>query len=246
MQLKVQDIITDAMGKVGATAVDETPTPSELNLGLRTLNVMLDHWSANRIVLHSTIDENFPLVAGKSTYTIGAVGADFISAKPIAIRAAFIRYLNNVDVLLDVRDKKEIDTYTDKAYTQALPEVLAYDPGPAQNSSNLGTIEIYPMPDAANPYTLYITSDKYLTEFVNLSDIVTFDAAYYEALIYNLAVRLFRHYHQDNRVQIPADILILAKSALSAIYRYSNETFSMKTDLPRQKGNYNYNILMDR
>ena len=250
MQLKVQDIISDAMGLIGSTAVDETPTPSEFNLGLRTLNVMIDSWSANRVVIRGTVDESFPLVAGKSTYTIGQSGADLTSSKPIKIIYAFIRYSNNIDIPLEIRDKKEIYSYSDSSYTEALPEVLAYDPGLAQQANNIGKIILYPIPDAINSYTLFITSDKYLTEFVSVSDPITFDSAYYEALIYNLATRLFRHYHQNTGAQIPIDLVLVAKSSLSAIYRYSGETFTMSTDLPKMnnspKSNNAYNIMIDR
>ncbi len=246
MKLQVKDILIDAMGLINAIDVDETPTLSEMNLALRTANVMLDNWSLNRILLQSTVSESFPVIAYKSIYTIGSpTGStpDIVTAKPINIISAFLRDLNNVDTMLSIRDKKDLDAYGDKQISSARPEVLIYDPGIAQQTNNVGTIELYPIPDSSSPYTIFISSDKYLTELVNLTDVITFAPGYYEAMIYNLAARLYRHFHESSTT-LPPDIMLIASTSLKSIYKVSSETFKYASDFP-VRGN-RYNIYIDQ
>lgn len=229
MELKVQDVIRDSMNLIGAIQKDEPATPDELVLGLRVLNMMIDKWSTERLLLRSTASENFLLSTGKGSYTIGPSG-DFNTSKPIKIVDAFIRDGNGIDMPVDIVTKSVFDSYNDKLFSSARPLALCYDPGPAQGST-LGTIYVYYNPDGATTYRLFIDCDKYLSEFADIQTVVSFEPAYYEALVYNLAVRLFRYYHKPDK-QVPVDIVSLAKNSKTAIKTMNAQPVVAKMDIP--------------
>jgi len=97
MVLTVQNIITDAMGLIGAVAADETPTTSENTLALRVANTMIDRWSSQRLLLRSSTTLDFTLVANKAEYTIGASGADIAGGKPIRLISAYYTDSSSLD-----------------------------------------------------------------------------------------------------------------------------------------------------
>ena len=238
MILTVLDIVKDAMGLVNASAMDETPNASEIQLGLRVLNTMIDRWSAQRLMLRSTTTDIFPLVINQGSYTIGAsITANFNTAKPINILSAFVRDGVQTDTSLQIVDRITFDTFADdKAFAYGRPTILSYDPGASQQTTNLGTILIYTAPDTV--YNLHIESDKYLTEFTNPSDVITFEPAYYEALVYNLAERLYRYYHTDSR-QIPADLVGIARAAKHTIEVMNSVQYTAAMDIPGKFAPFN-------
>ena len=239
MVLAVLDIVRDAMNLINAIGTDETPTNSEVQLGIRSLNIMIDRWSAEHLMLRSSTLDILALIPNQFSYTIGnSISANFNTAKPIRLIGAFIRDPNGTDTPLDIISQLTLDTNADdKDFTYGRPSVIAYDPGTSQQvSPNLGTIFVYTAPDLA--YNLYLQSDKYMTEFVNPSDTITFEPAYYEALMYNLAVRLFRFYHTDNK-QVPADLVGLAHSSKNILESMNAVQWTASCDIPGKFAPFN-------
>lgn len=236
MTYTAQGIITDAMSLFGAVAIDETPTTSELNLGLRVANAMIDRWASRRLLLRATVSVTVPLTTNKAAYTVGASGADVIFVKPAKLISGYLRDSGNNDVPLEVIDKSIYDTFGDKAVSTGKPEYVAYDPGLAQQAAQKGTFYFYYTP--STNYTAYLDVDAYLTEFANLSDNVSFEPAYYEALIYNLAVRLFRHYREAS-IPIPADIQLIANNTLSDLRSLNSVPFIAGMEFPGKVSKYN-------
>lgn len=236
MVLTVQQTITDAMGLIGAIAVDEAPTTSESTLAMRTANVMIDRWSSQHLLLRSTTPITFSMVASTPTYTIGASGATITSGKPLKIQSVVITDAAGLDTALEVIPQSVYDALVDKDVSNGKPTYLAYDPGIAQQAAQKGTISIYPCPDYA--YSTKIDSDSYLTEFVNLTDNIVFEPAYYEALIYNLAVRLWRYFH-DGGTQIPADIVAIANESLTNLKNLNSVQQLAGMEMPGRMSSYN-------
>jgi len=234
--LLVQDIIKDALGLVGAIAIDETPTASEYTQAIRTANVMIDRWASQRLLLRSTSTLTIPLVVNKLSYTIGPVGADITSAKPISLYSGYVRDAGNNDRLVDVIDLNNYNNLEDKASSSGNVDYVAYDPGETQQAVGKGTVYVYHPPSTAD--TLYLEVDNYLTEFVNLGDTVTFEPAYYEALVYNLAVRLFRYY-RDANIQVPQDIMMIAQNSINNLKAMNSVTMIAACDLPGKSARYN-------
>ena len=179
------DIITKAFSNIGV----ENPTTQNYADALDALNMMLDSLSARGLMTTSTIYENFPIVGGQQSYTIG-VGANFNTSKPFSIQEAFVRDSSGMDyplAIISAEDYMEISNKNMPGLTTR-PTGIYYDPGASQQATQTGTIYFYATPDVA--YTLYIRTEKPFTEFTSLSTATTFPLYYNEMLVYNLPVRL--------------------------------------------------------
>ena len=241
--MQVQDVFIMSMSKIGAIAIDETPTASELALCLSNANLMLANWSAHKLMLRGNVLESLALTANVASYTIG-IGAAFNTAKPVSIEDAFIRDSGGTDYPLEIVQQDIYDSYPRKTIGGGLPASLYYDPGVSQQTSpTVGTLYIYPMPSSG--YTLYLRSNKYLTAFVNLTDTITFEDAYEEALVYNLAVRIYRDFHQDPGHNVPPEVLGLAKSSRRTIEMMNHRVPTTKLDIPGTKSAYSYDAYTD-
>lgn len=242
MVILVQDIITLAMSGCGAARIGELPAPHELKFGVQLANIMLAEWSIEHCMLRQIVQEGFPLVLNQASYTIGdSASYDFHTDKPISITGGFIRDEYGIDTPLNIVSRDTYDSYQDKQFSAARPISLYYDPGAAQQASppGYGTIYLYYMPDGSVTYTLYINSDKYLTEFSSYSDQVTFESAYYAALVANLTAHMFRHFHGP-KVPIPNDISDRAMSTKNRIMALNNKVVTARMDVPgRAVGLYN-------
>ena len=241
-----QDYITKAFVKIGVGAMGEPLTAQMLSDALDSLNAMLDSWSGRSLLTSAQIRESFPLVAFQTTYTIG-IGGTFNTTKPFEIASAFIRDLNGLDYPVDPVSRGLYDGYGDKALTPitsaaARPRVLFYDPGMTQQANQLGTIYMYPVPDATSPYTLFLESEKPWTEFASLSTAVTFPPAYNRAIIYNLALELLTEYPHE----VSPTLAYIAKEAMRIVEQVNskNKKGVMGMSLPGVKGSL-YDVYSD-
>jgi len=223
----VQDLFIAMMEIIGATTLDETPDASDMQKCLRHTNLMLASWSGRKLLLQTGTQEFFQLVPGQRSYTIG-FGGNFNTPKPINITSAFIRDTSGVDFNLTVMERDEYDAIEDKLLTTGRPEAIFYDAGSTQQSAQMGAINCYGTPDA--PYLLAINSQKYLTEFTNLTDAATFAPAYFRAIVYNGAIAIWRP--MGRRGAIPADIQKAADESLRIIENINHRLPIMKIDLP--------------
>jgi hypothetical protein len=194
-----QDFITQALAMINVGALGETIPTAQLNAAFDVLNNMLDSWSGRSLLTTALIQEDFVLTANKGVYTIGSsygtmpvITADFNTARPIEIVSAFIQDSNDVQYPVQVVPRETYDSYTDKLITGEVtrPQALYFDPGVTQQTAQWGTVNLYPYPDSADTYTLYIDSEKAFTEFASLSAVVTFPPVYRRAIISNLALEL--------------------------------------------------------
>jgi hypothetical protein len=238
----VTDVIKGAMSVIGVIAMDEAPSASEMQTGLRVLNTMLEHWSAQSLMVRASVLENFPISKNVAAYTIG-IGGTFNTFKPYDVLYGYTRDINGNDRNVEVITKQRYDSFEDKTISASIPDYLAYDPGLTQQSSQLGTIYLYPFPDQ-DTYTLFMASQKMLTDFTGITDTVTFEPMYSEALSYNLAVRLWRLFRPITQ-SIPLDIIHFAEDSLRTIQRVNSTIPRASMDLPGQKTGTGYNILSD-
>jgi len=237
MILQVQDMLKDAMGLIGATEIDETPSSSEMLTALRIANIMLDRWSSQQLLLRSTSTLTIPITSGKASYTIGNLGGDITSKKPISLISGFIRYPAGIDLEVKILTNQQYDDLSIKTISSS-PEYVIYYPGESQQPQHLGTITLYPVPN--KDCTLICKVYVNLNEFTNLTDEVMFEPMYYEALIYNLAARLFRRYHASG--EIPADIVAIASNAIQNIKQTNSTRIIAKSDF---SCNSKYNVYTD-
>lgn len=186
------DIIKKALQKIGVLAEGETPTANQTSDGLDSLNDMLDSWSGRSLLTTALVNENFPLVANTSFYTIGA-NKTFNTLKPINIVNAYTRDSSNNDLPVSIIPRNIYNSFTDKSSgSTGRPDSLFYDPGITQQANQGGTVYLHPSPNSN--YTLFIDSEQVFSQFANSTANITFPPAYKRALIYNLAIELTSDY----------------------------------------------------
>ena len=232
----VSALIKAAMRIAQVIRKGEDPDAQELTDAQEALEIMLHSWSARRLLVRANVPETFPLAPNIASYTIG-VGGVFSTSKPYKIATAFVRDSNNVDTPLDIVGMEYYQGLSDKALSVGRPEMLVYDAGNAQQSPQLGTIVLYSIPDAV--YTLGILSQKPFTDFASLTEDVTFDLPYEEAIKYELAIRLWPEYHST---PIPVDIHMMANEAMHVVESMNAISVACGTDLPGTKNMTPYNI----
>jgi hypothetical protein len=230
------DIIKSAFRIIGVIGKSEVPTADEMQDGLQSLNLMLEMWSARRLIVRGTIQFSNLLTAGQFSYTIGA-GGDFNTAKPIAITSGYVIDASGLSTGLDIISQEEYDSYSDKFISISRPIALCYDAGAAQQAVQTGTCWIYPIPDTT-PYFLVLQLQVALTDFTSLADSVTFEAKYGEAMKYELAKRLWREYH-ESASPIPGDIMDLAAKALCVIEKTNHVLPVAAIEVPPRKSVFN-------
>ena len=185
------DIIQQAFQNLLGINVSATMPTADISNALDVLNAMMDNLSADGLLTIGQVRESFPLVYNQQAYTIGSSG-NFNTAKPINISSCFVRDSNNNAYRMQVGTREIWDGLSDKDLSAlvGIPELLFYDPGLTQQATQVGTIYIYPTPDASTTYTLFLESEKMLTEFSSLSTSINMPLYYKEMLVYQLMLRL--------------------------------------------------------
>lgn len=233
MILTVQDIIEAQLRGLGVLDPNETADASMLKNAIQANNIMLDSWSAQNLMIRALTQEQFPLVAGQASYTIG-VGGNFNTSKPMSITGAFLRDGYSVDTGVDIYTEDQYKARDDKAITQGRPEALWYDPGYAQQAVQTGTIWIYYIPDGTTPYTLFITEQKPLIEFVNPTDILTLEPQYFKAIKFQGIIEQYYDYRKHTQA-IPPALTHLAMQAVSTIKALNATQKLVPLDIPGSK-----------
>jgi len=235
------ELITESLRDVGVIAIDEPASASDVAIALKRLNWMLDLWGGTNLMIRANVEESFALVGGTFSYTIGLVGATVVSLKPYKITHAFVRDSSGNDSDLNIIGRDEYNSLSDKISSTGKPEALCYDPGATQQVNHIGTILINPPPDSA--YTLYISSEKALTEIAAPAANITFEPVYYEALLYNLDKRLWPIYHDDGK-PCRLGILDLARQSKKVLETLNGKAVVSRTDIPSSNSG-SYNIYND-
>jgi len=186
MMTTAREIITRAMQRAGILTKTETPSSDESGDALDTLNDMLSSWSNESLLIYTRAWENFTLTGGVGEYTIGS-GATFDTTRPIFIAEAHVRE-GTSDFAMTIIDDTEYNKKIVEKSVSGMPYWLNYD-----NGYPTAKVRVWPVPSAA--YTLFITSEKELTQF-SLDDTVSLPPGWKKALIYNLAIELSPDYGQ--------------------------------------------------
>lgn len=182
-----RDIIKRAMQKIGVLVKSEAPSSDEADDALNSLNALIASWSNDSLVCFARTWESFNLSGGDATYTIGT-GGDFNTTRPMNIIQAYARS-GAIDYQMDIITDTAYNSISYKSLS-GIPEFLNFD-----NAYPLANIRIYPVPSAA--YSLFILSEKEVTEFATLDTEMSLPNGWERALIYNLALELAPEYKQQ-------------------------------------------------
>ena len=180
-----QSIIEDALIEIGVLVAGGSLGSSDLAWCARKFNRFIKSRSCEGLNLYTKTKENFALVSGTGSYSIGS-GGTFDTGRPLSIRQAWIRE-DGSDYLLQIRPIDEYQQIPQKDQG-GRPYQIYYD-----RSYPLGTIYMHYVPDAA--YDFWIVSEKELTTYDDVVDDEVIIPSEYEIMfVTNLALQFCPRY----------------------------------------------------
>lgn len=250
MTYTARHIVTEALHECGHTGVGQTPLAEDITRGFDRLNGMIGQWSQKRWVIYR-LCQGMVTSTGARSYTIGPTGnideSTDATPVPIAVRpdkledGCFLRQTNvspgnPTDFPLRLLTSKEDYAKIPLKSLTSFPQWIYYDPA-------LPDGIIYPWPIAQSAiYQIWVLYKQTLSEFASLDTVINLPPAYYEALLYNLAIRLANLYKMPI---LPTDPLIgLAKAGLDTVRAGNTAIAQLRIDPTLQRGGI-YNILGD-
>jgi hypothetical protein len=154
---------------------------------LEAFNMMIKQWQTEGIKLWTVVEQQVPLTASKTSYTIAPSGGDITSNKPLRVIQAWLRNTTitpNVDTQVQILSKQEYNMLGSKFSTGTVNS-LYLNPGVSSSVLNL-----YLTSDtlSSTRYTLYMVVQ------VPLADVLDdgtadpqFPNEWYSTLVWNLA-----------------------------------------------------------
>jgi hypothetical protein len=183
------DLITRAFRKSRVIGKDQVPAPDEAADALTDLNDLLDEWWNDKLLVFRVLSEQFALVGGQQSYTIGT-GGNFNTTRPEKIVPGTRYVLNGIERQLEVlTSRKAWDEIPYKAL-QGPPQVVFYDP-----AYPTGNVLFYPTPDQA--YVVYIDSWARLQNIAALVTQISLPPGYNRLIINGLGIAIAGEYGME-------------------------------------------------
>jgi hypothetical protein len=230
------ELINLALKKIGVLGVGQTASDEDVSDAFKQLNMMMAQWSVKRNVVYQIVD--VPCTAtGAQTYTVG-IGGDFDTPRPSKLFGAYCRQINNpglpidypLELLQSINDYSMVSTKT----MASMASLVWYDPQMPQ-----GVLHVWPVAGAG--YELHILALRPLGRFPSPYDDITLPEVYEEALMYNLAGRLYSDYGlQPNPV-----VIALASASLATVRQSNLQVAKLQMPAALVAGG-SYNIYSDR
>ena len=231
-----RDLIQASLEQLGVYAPGETVSDADMERGLWVLNGMLDSWSNESLACFATLEQSTPLVVNKTAYTVGP-GGDINGTRPLKILdTAYLQDVLGNNFEVRVVEQDVWNSIANRTTTSDVPDTLFYDP-----QYPLGIVNIFPVPSL--DYTLHFDSDMQLSQFPNLSAVMTLPPGYQDALQHNLTVRLKPFFKAGQLDPIIAELASETKGIIKrtnikpVVAIYDNEIVA--------RGTGNYNIYND-
>ncbi len=202
MAVTAQNIINKSLRLLGVLASGETTTAEEAQDSLYSLNSIIDSFAANPQYYFCTQAEQFSLLQGQNTYTIGndpdaAPPANFVTTRPIRIVGAFVR-ISNVDTPLALITEQYWTNIVAKSAT-GTPTKLLYRP-----NVPYGQIVLYPTPSSAAQ--LVIKAERMIVKYATLISTQYLPPGYQRLLELSLAMELAPEYGSQVKPEIVANL----------------------------------------
>lgn len=207
--MKAIEYIKGALRILQVMGEDVTLSDAEADNALQALNMMLESWSNDSLLVYSVTAETFTLTASHNPHT-WADGEDFNSDRPVRFLAAKVVKGDGTEQPLPVLSYNDYAEITDKTLEADYPEYIYYD-----NAWPTGNVYLYPVANDARVVRLY--SEKKLQTADNLQTDLSFPPGWDQAIKYNLALRIAPEY----QLTAGADVAQLAEEALLLIGRNS-------------------------
>ena len=224
-------IITDALRKVGAIDEESTPTAAQLTLGARALNGVIKTLAGSVGMPLWAIDETSITLTATPTYTIG-IGQTVNVAKPIKIIQAW-RYDSTIPGGPEIRviSQHDYNRLPNKAIT-GTPIQIAYEPGLTS-----GVVSVYPTPDSYS-ITNTVIKIRYHRQFQDFSaagDTPDFPVEWHLPVTFHLALAISPDYGVPKQDKQDLKSLADMYTEMAQQASYEDAPFNIQPDLGPRK-----------
>ncbi len=188
--LTVLDLITEALEEIGASAAGEPLSTADQTKALAVLKRLVLSSNINRGNIATLRIDQWTLVSGQQTYTIGIdpaavpVVANFVAVRPNKIERANVLLQAGGTIVRRKLNLLDDDQWAAKAFQaiDSIPLELYND-----MAYPLSTYYFYPIPDQA-----YVIETYTWQQFAQaaVTDVLAIPEGYYEFWLYSCAIRL--------------------------------------------------------
>jgi hypothetical protein len=216
--ITVNQLIIDSMRKIGVLSRGEVPSSEESADIMRDLNRMLGLWNNESLMVQGITIEEFSLVPGVDTYTLGG-GGDFDTTVPIKTEAAFLKYTDGQQIEMKLVDSQKwgrLQHSDINSNTQTHIYINRQHP--------LQTVRIYPEPSEANKLVLH--NFRKLSKVTSLTQQIDLADGYEMALVSNLAIVIAPDFGKE----VSATLYQTAQEAKALIKRVNTQIRELKVD----------------
>lgn len=229
-------VIQDTLEKMKVYSPGVSVNAADSARMLALMQQMLDTWSNEPYACYANLEQSFPLVAAKSSYTIGASGGDITAPRPLEVMIgpgrAYLKDSNGNRFGINVVEQDRWNQIVLLTQTSDLPNTLFYDP-----QFPLGIINIFPTPTTA--HTVYFDARLQLQSITSLTTAFSLPPGYIKAIKDNLVIEAWSYFKQGD----PTDSLYKAASdSLATIKRKNIKQSPAPYDaavVSRGQGSYN-------
>lgn len=157
------ELVTTALRKAGVIASGETPSASEMQDGLSCLNLMIDSFSNEGLLLFKQSRIPLTLIPGQSVYTIG-LGAQLDTARFMNLKQAKVISLpGNVELPVRIMNiQKYADILQKDMQSTIVTDIFLDGDFPNYN------LTVWPVPSATQTLVLYV--EQALTKVYGTTD----------------------------------------------------------------------------
>ena len=175
------DIIGDALGKLGIASPGDAHSAEDVQLGLTSLNRLVDAMALTPSAAYAVSEVVTSVTAGAQSLTIGAAQQIAI-ARPVRLEPGCFTRLGGIDTPLRVVDFSEYAAAVQKSLGSTYADVVYYD-----RQMPTGRVYLWPAPAAC---ALHLQVAQVISEFTGLHTAYTLPPGFRSALGYMLAEEL--------------------------------------------------------
>lgn len=221
--MTVRDLIYGALKLLGVLGQGQTPSAQDLSDAFVILNLMLDEWSTENLIIFGKTSQTFTFISGQQVYTMGPSG-NFNTARPIRIENALCQIpgsgaQSTIELPIRILNQDEWAVIFVKGTQSSIPTRLF-----VQDTYPLATLNFWPEPNVANNVVLWTWSP--LLQFSSVNSTVALPPGYANAIKYSLCLKLAPDYGRTPDPLIVAE----AKSTRGKIKRVNIKPQYLRVD----------------
>lgn len=191
-----QDVITSSFRLLVQYSEGDTPTAAMLADGLAVFNQLLDSWSAERLMIYATQDQQFTWTANTASRTLGASGT-FVGNRPVVLDDAtyFKDPSTGISYNVKIINQQQYDGIALKTATSSYPQVIFVN-------DTYPNLTITEWPIATKDLEWHFVSVLELSQPATLGTTLSFPPGYLRAFKFNLALDLAAEFGMEPLPQV--------------------------------------------